>query len=341
MRGHMEKELLNLVSQIENDLNLLKSKLFDFLQSKEKIVENNSNEIPTNLPETQVVSESISSLPEPVVEIVETPQPVVQSPPPAPPIDEALNQFISNPAWVAAVPQDLICDENNHEDKMDRARGVRDLFNFNFSYENKKVLDYGTGYGHLVEALLEKNVSLAVGYDVVGEFQIQSADKKVMTSSWDEVVSKGPYDLIFLYDVIDHVIGETPQEILIKAKSVLSDSGIIKMRCHPFISKHGGHLYNKVNKAYAHLVLSRDEMIKLGHDFKNYPTVRVTMPIRTYNKYIEDAQLKIVSQSVVNEQAEKMFLSGDFGHRIKTNLGMRNIPIPQMGMQFLDYTICK
>ena len=246
-----------------------------------------------------------------------------------------------NPAWKLAVPPDLICDENNHEDKMDRARGIRDIFHPNFVYENKKILDLGTGYGHLVQAVMEKNPSFVAGYDIKDEFQVSPSNKSILTTSWDEIVKNGPYDSIFIYDVIDHIEKETPQDLLNKAKSVLADGGVIRMRCHPFISKHGGHVYTKINKAYVHLALSKEELISLGYNMKNYPTIRVTMPIRTYNKFITDVGLRFVHQNVVTEQAEGFFLNGEIANRIKKTLGMNNLPIPQMGMQFLDYTLSK
>jgi 2-polyprenyl-3-methyl-5-hydroxy-6-metoxy-1,4-benzoquinol methylase len=252
-----------------------------------------------------------------------------------------IEELLKNPNWVEAVPLDLICDENNEEDKMDRARGIRDVFHANYDYSNKKILDIGTGYGHLVKSIAEKNPTIVVGYDIKNEFQIQNDEKIKTTILWDEVVQYGPYDLIYLYDVIDHAENETPQDILRKAKSVLSNDGIIKMRCHPFISRHGGHVYTKINKSYAHLVFSKEELIKLGHNMKNFPTTQVTSPLKTYSKFIFDAELKIVTHNVTNQPAEQLFLSGVFAERIKKNLKQTNLMIPQMGMQFVDFTLSK
>ena len=299
----MKKEILDLINNIENLLKELKTKV-ELEKDESKTIVKNEN-----------ITDNNSS--------------------------NTLQQLISNPIWYSAVSPDLICDENNHEDKMDRARGIRDIFNPDYDYVNKKVLDFGTGYGHLIQSLTEKEIAFALGYDVKNEFQFQSTKNIVFTSSWEEVIKNAPYDLIFLYDVIDHAVNETPQDILLKVKSVLSDNGIIKMRCHPFISKHGGHVYNKINKAYVHLVFNTDELKEMGHDFKNFPTIKVTMPLKTYNKFIIDVGLKTIDQKVISEPAETFFLHGEIAERIKTNLKINQLLIPQMGMQFVDYTLSK
>lgn len=309
----MKKELLELMEKIESSLTELKSKLQNIVEQEQ----------PQQVEEKIVVETKIQ-------EITHVDEPTV---------NDALRQFIANPAWIPAVPPDLICDENSYEDKMDRARGIRDIFNPSFNYEGKKVLDLGTGYGHLVQAISEKNPAIVVGYDVKNEFQVGNSEKSILTTSWDEVVKNGPYDFIMIYDVLDHAIDETPQNILIKAKSVLTSNGIIRMRCHPFISKHGGHAYTKINKAYAHLILTEAEMKEIGHDFKNFPTIRVTTPLKTYSSFISGAGLKTVDHKVVNEPADGFFLTGNVSDRIKMNLHIRQLLIPQMGMQFVDYTL--
>lgn len=321
----MKKELLDIITNIESNLNLMKEKLAVFVESvipeKQKIVE-----------ETKVVE-----VPEPTKVPEATKVPDEKKPV----ISDALRQLVENPTWGKAVEQDLICNENSHEDKMDRAKGIRDIFCTNFNFENKKILDFGTGYGHLVQAISEKNPTIAVGYDVKNEFQIASTEKTLFSTSWDEVVKNGPYDFIIIYDVIDHVVNETPQQILMKAKSVLNNNGTIRMRCHPFISRHGGHVYTKINKAYAHLILTESELKELGHNFNNYPTVKVTTPLRTYAKFISDAGLKMVDHKLINEPAHNFFLTGTMADRIKMNLKIKQLLIPQMGMQFVDYTLAK
>jgi 2-polyprenyl-3-methyl-5-hydroxy-6-metoxy-1,4-benzoquinol methylase len=304
----MKKELFDIIAKIESQLSELKAKVSTIID-----------------PIAPVVEQKI--VPVPVPDINNTDK------------IKSLRDFINNPSWAVAVPPDLICDETNNEDKMDRARGIRDIFYPNFSYAEKKILDFGTGYGHLVQAISEKNPTVVVGYDIKDNFQIASNEKQILTTSWDEVVNNAPYDLIYIYDVIDHVENESPQEILRKAKLVLSSSGVIRMRCHPYISKHGGHTYNKINKGYAHLILSKDELVQLGHDFKNFPTIFVTTPVMTYGKFISESNLRILDAKTVSEPADAFFLTGNVANRIKSNLNIKNLLIPQMGMQFLDYTL--
>jgi hypothetical protein len=305
MGKNMKKELLDIMASIKLKLNELESKI--------NLIE-----------ETKTV--------------IAAPQPAPQ---PAPDVLLTLNNLVSLEQWTEAVPSDLICDETNHEDKMDRARGVRDIFHPNFPFEGKKILDFGTGYGHLVEAITERNPAFVVGYDIKNEFQIENKSNSLLTTSWDDVVNNGPYDLIYLYDVIDHVEKEGVYDAMSKVKSVLADNGIIKMRCHPFISRHGGHTYTKINKSYAHLVFTKNELALLGHDLKNYPTQKVIYPVKTYRGILAGSGLKMLSENIVTEPAEQFFLEGEIAERIKTNLGISNLLIPQMGMQFLDYTASK
>lgn len=325
----MKKELLDLIASVESNIHQIKEKLASFVQTDVPEKEKTTEQIKTEATKTEETK---------VVELQQSNQATNAKQPTA---NDALRQLVANQNWGTAVPQDLICNENSHEDKMDRAKGIRDIFCTNYNFENKKILDFGTGYGHLVQTISEKKPTIAVGYDVKNEFQIANTEKTLFTTSWDEVVKNGPYDFIIIYDVIDHVINETPQQILLKAKSVLNNNGTIKMRCHPFISKHGGHVYTKINKAYAHLILTDSELKELGHSFNNYPTIKVTTPLRTYAKFISDAGLKMTDHKVINEPAHNFFLTGNMAERIKMNLKIKQLLIPQMGMQFVDYLLTK
>lgn len=254
-----------------------------------------------------------------------------------------LRALLNNPEWVEAVPADLICNEKDHDDKIVRGRGIRDIFYSGYDYTNKKVLDFGTGYAHLTEAINEKNPALVVGYDIENNFQIDLTrqPKIKLTSSWEEVVKNAPYDLVIMYDVFDHLIDESPASVLMKIKDVMSDTSVIRMRCHPFISRHGGHVYNTINKSYIHLVFNERELKLLGHDMKNYPSKKIIYPMKMYRSAINESKLKIISENVVNEPAEQFFLNGEIAERIKANLQIPNLLIPQMGMQFVDYTLGK
>jgi hypothetical protein len=61
----------------------------------------------------------------------------------------------------------------------------------------------------------------------------------------------------------------------------------------------------------------------------------------TYNKFIVSSGLKIIDQKTISEPAEKFFLEGDVGNKIKVNLNIKNLLIPQMSIQFCDYTLTK
>ena len=87
--------------------------------------------------------ESKINLIEEIQPAVATAQPIPEptpEPTPEPVVDPLLplKNFVNLPEWVEAVPPDLICDETSHEDKMDRARGIRDIFYSGYAFEGKK-----------------------------------------------------------------------------------------------------------------------------------------------------------------------------------------------------------
>ena len=53
-------------------------------------------------------------------------------------------------------------------------------------------------------------------------------------------------------------------------------------------------------------------------------------------KKISDAR---IDSKTVSEPAETFFLTGNVAERIKSNLNIKQLLIPQMGMQFVDYTL--
>lgn len=74
-----------------------------------------------------------------------------------------------------------------------------------------------------------------------------------------------PFDVVLLYDVIDHV--KNPFEIVEKIRQNLSPHGKLFVRCHPWLSRNADH--SETNKAYCHL-FHQSEII---HNRVNYDDV--------------------------------------------------------------------
>jgi 2-polyprenyl-3-methyl-5-hydroxy-6-metoxy-1,4-benzoquinol methylase len=204
---------------------------------------------------------------------------------------EKIKILLDSEEWPEAVFSVQIADENSEQDKEERAQGISSIMLP--PLENKRFLDFGCGEGHVARLASEESI-LSVGYDIEQSPRSKLAweNKKgnfLLTSNLDRAFSEGPFDVILMYDVIDHAKFESPFEMLSKAASLLAEDGRIYMRCHPWCGRHGGHLYRKVNKAFVHIVLSSEELESMGVGVE--PNLGVMRPLKTYGDMISDAGL--------------------------------------------------
>jgi 2-polyprenyl-3-methyl-5-hydroxy-6-metoxy-1,4-benzoquinol methylase len=257
---------------------------------------------------------------------------------------ESLKQAINSNKWPEAVNPHLICDPNSTEDKIERGRGIIELM-VEEDLKNLKVLDFGCGEGHTIALSSDYKTSLSVGYDIKDHNYWREVSNKanlLFTSDYQTVVNQGPYDVIILFDVLDHVVNESPVSILAKARELLSNNGKIYMRTHPFVSRHATHLYHDLNKAYVHLVFTPEELRQLVPNSKYVePSINVTTPINTYDKFIKEAGLKATNRRDITEKVEPFFKIPRIADRIMKNTKMNFFPEFQMSLQFLDYVLTK
>jgi 2-polyprenyl-3-methyl-5-hydroxy-6-metoxy-1,4-benzoquinol methylase len=257
-----------------------------------------------------------------------------------------LKSLLDSEDWPEAVPEFQITDESNESDKDERAETIADLFVA--LSPGKKFLDFGCGEGHVAKHISKSN--FAVGYDISPP-KIKNSpwdvkyDSLVLTSEFDAVKSNGPYDEILIYDVLDHA--EDPVDVLKMAKSVLSENGLIRVRCHPWCSRHGGHLYRQINKAFVHLVFNELELSEMGIVCDNTIKKKVIYPIATYEKYIAQANLSKISIEADNQKPESFFSETPIvAERIKLSLPEDNgtkrreeFPSFQIQQCFLDFVL--
>ncbi len=254
---------------------------------------------------------------------------------------ESLKKALESNKWPEAVNPNLICQHAEESDKLERGKGIIDLM-VEEDLSNLKFLDFGCGEGQCSLASTEHSTAISVGYDVkkFDTWDRYLHDKLLFTTDFDKVIEEGPYDVIIIFDVLDHAKVEDPTAILKKAKSVLAPEGAIYMRCHPFISRHGTHLYHELNKAFAHLVFTPSELEMLVPEPKwTEDSIGVTFPIKTYGEFITNAGLNILSRREVTERVESFFKIPKIAERIMRNTSMPSFPEFQMGIQFIDYKL--
>jgi 2-polyprenyl-3-methyl-5-hydroxy-6-metoxy-1,4-benzoquinol methylase len=216
-----------------------------------------------------------------------------------------LRQLTESNSWPEAVFQSQIADENSETDKEERAEGICDIMLP--PMDGKKFLDFGCGDGHVAKHISKQN-NFSVGYDLKQNSNFiweESADNLLLTTNFEKVKENGPYDVVLLYDVIDHSQSESNLNLLSKIKSVLSDSGKVFVRCHPWCSRHGGHVYKKLNKAFAHLVFTEEELKSMGIEVEfNH---KIVFPIKTYNELFKEAGFNVENQEIDSQEVENFF----------------------------------
>jgi SAM-dependent methyltransferase len=220
-------------------------------------------------------------------------------------------------------------------DKNDRADGIVFLF-LNDDVAGKKVLDFGCGDGNVSKVVAEKGAALSAGYDLKKSAAWDSypaAANFLLTDDFDKIAAVGPYGSVILYDVLDH--SADPVGVLTQAKSVLAPGGVVNVRCHPWCSRHGGHTYRSMNKAFSHLLMSSDSVIKLSGG--EAPVHRIIHPRMTYDGWFTAAGLVIQSSESVTDAVESFFRQGTMATRISAMWNKSPLPEYASGKAFPDF----
>jgi 2-polyprenyl-3-methyl-5-hydroxy-6-metoxy-1,4-benzoquinol methylase len=256
---------------------------------------------------------------------------------------EKLKAALESDKWPEAVNKNLICDPKSEIDKIERGRGIIELL-IEENLQGIKFLDFGCGEGYCSFYASEKNPIISVGYDIKEQNwqHFQTKPNLLFTQDKAKVVENGPYDVILLCDVIDHLEGANPTDILKEAESLLTPKGKIYMRTHPFTSRHATHLYHECNKAFVHLVFTEEELNELFPDAKHTePNIGITTPLATYTKSIDDAKLAVVHKREIKDKVENFFKIPKVAERIMKHTKHPKFPEFQMSLQFVDYVLKK
>jgi SAM-dependent methyltransferase len=249
---------------------------------------------------------------------------------------------LRNPLWPEAVDPSMICDVSSEEDKAERANSVLDLY-IEEKIKNKKFLDFGCGEGHIVIAAEENKASFSIGYDIRDTFsqELKKSNPDSFTTNWEKVKENGPYDIILMYDVFDHLENESEIEVFNKIKEVLAPNGKFYVRMHPWTSRHGGHLYHECNKAFLHIAL-------LDYELEDFLGKKVEVkvnkhfyPLRKYRDTISKTEFKIITENIVNQDLEPTIRDSQILEKIRRDYRFTDKPTFQLGLNFVDYILGK
>ncbi len=237
-----------------------------------------------------------------------------------------LIELLLGEEWPPATHEDLIC--SSEEDKEERAEGVAEWLQQWVPIDNKKVLDFGCGEGHLARYLK------ATGYDVTqsGSLEWDKEGDYFLTTDFSKL--QGPYDVILLYDVLDHV--ENPTETLKSIKSLMDKDSKIVIRFHSWMSRHGAHLYYQLNKGWIQVVFTDEELKKMGitTSFQQ----KYDMPVNRQKKWINESGLKVNQEKVITSSVPVAFFKRpEFASRIPKVGGQ--FPSWQLSQDFNDYVV--
>lgn len=253
--------------------------------------------------------------------------------------------------WPEALENYEICT-NLEQDKLDRAESIMNYI-LDVYLEDLKFLDFGCGEGHIANLSLSQNPNFTVGYDItVNEhWATWEADPRlVFTDQWEVVEKNGPYNVILLCDVIDHMMGEkgVVVEALRKIRQVMAPNARVFVRCHPWTSRHATHLHHKINKAFVHLVFTEEELAQLGYT-DGLPTQHIIHPLKTYGEFFNEAAFRIQNKEQLTKVPIEDFFSKTpiIAQRIKKNYinshdndlrDGKRFP-SQLEVQFVDYVL--
>lgn len=258
-----------------------------------------------------------------------------------PQVTQRIFELLNSDEWPEATDPSLICDETSESDKIERAQGIIEVC-VNKNLKDLVVLDYGCGEGHVALEASKQGAALAVGYDIqsseTSAIPFEERRDNILLTTDISRVKTNSYDVIILYDVLDH--SGSPEDILNTCKDLLRDDGEIYIRVHPFCSRHGGHAYKKLNKAFIHLILDEEELQEQEIALPDGQTV--LFPIKTYTQLFEDAGLVIKEKNLIKEPVEEFFKNRVvIKNRLLEKFQLEVFPEFQMSISFIDFVIGK
>jgi hypothetical protein len=229
--------------------------------------------------------------------------------------------LVKTSAWPDAVPSYLIM-YSKEEVKL-RAYAIMDKFFPDVA--GKRFLDYGCGDGAVVAEAVNRQAH-AVGYDLFPSVGWRNCDTKM---------PKGVFDYILVHDVFDHAIGTHHVDMMKQITSVSNADTLLKVRIHPWTSRHGTHCYRYLNKAFIHLLLTPTELRSIGTASQAIPTIPIMNPHEHYDGVFRSSGWKVEKVEAVYDEVDPFLLDHP---KIR-----KRFPVsPEiMRISFIDYQLVK
>jgi SAM-dependent methyltransferase len=241
-----------------------------------------------------------------------------------------LLDLLNSDNWPEALSSSFFC--STEDEKRQRGQGVLDYIGHEF--HDKLVCDFGCGEGHTALAA-SKTAKLAVGYDLYesGLLDWKKKDNFLLTTSCNEMLMYGPYDIIIVWDVFDHC--KNPENLLMQIKAVSHKKTKFFFRFHSWISRHGAHVHKHLNKAWIHLIFTEYELELMGIklDYLN----KIYFPLRQQTKLISSIGLKIDKSEIVKNNVEPIFRIQKIKDRLPLSFFNGEFPEWQMSQSYNDY----
>jgi len=235
---------------------------------------------------------------------------------------------LNSDRWPIAVDPQAIC---TREDLVMRAEGILDIV-ISEDVKDRSFLDFGCGEGHVV-TIAKNRGAQAIGFD------IKPNDSDLITDDFDIIRKKGPYDIILLHDVLDHIEQTDPITIMGQIASITQPNSKIYIRNHPWCARHGSHVYEQTNKAFVHLVLDDVELTRLCGCQADY-NIKVTRPLETYRHWFASAGFEIISEVVMRKEVEDFFLSpSHVQQRISKQWEDHADMVQDLEIEFVEYIL--
>lgn len=251
---------------------------------------------------------------------------------------EELKEMVFSDNWPKAVPEYMLTDERDYQECLSRGCDILQ-FLIKEEVKGKRFLHYDLRDGSVVQVARDMK-SDAFGY--CDSFDVIWNNEFVL-NDYDELVKQSPFDVIFLWDVLDHVVEEKSNEIIKSCYNLLSRGGTIYCRLHPWCGRHGADVYRQLNKSFIHLLFSEREFesLEIAIPFNK----KVLQPDVIYRKWFEE-YFDITKEEIDRWPIEPFFENGLLFHRFLRNFDLdrknkASLPLKYLEQDFVDLTMVK